>query len=97
MQTPVTYAALLLIVPNFLQFLKNAGMLDCPASGQLGTRIKKLLIPYRIRYRNKDIPVQYRNATEYRTEMLNAGIPLLDADAQLRSFEFPVLQAMKDL
>ncbi len=88
MQTAVTYAALSLIVPNFLQFLKNAGMLDCPASGQLGTRIKKLLIPYTILYRNKNIPVQYRNATEYRTEMLNAGIPILDADAQLWSLNF---------
>jgi hypothetical protein len=71
-------------------------MLDRPASGQLGTRIKKVLMPYRIRYRNKDTPVQYRNATEYRNEMLNSRIPMLDADAQLRSIEFPVLQAMKD-
>ncbi len=52
-----------------------------------------MLMRYPIRY----TPVRYRNATEYQTDILNSGIPILDADAQLRSFEFNVLQAMKDL
>jgi hypothetical protein len=63
----------------------NAGMPDCPASDQSGTGIKKtkkLTMPGQVRYRTKP-----RHSgiflVRYRTEIIDAGVSFLDADAQL--------------
>jgi hypothetical protein len=53
----------------------NAGMLDCPASNQSGTGIKKLTMLGQVRYRTK--PRQSGIfLVRYRTEIIDAGIPM---------------------
>jgi hypothetical protein len=53
----------------------NAGMPDCPAYDQSGTRLKKLTMPGIIRYwtepRQSGIFL-----VQYRTEIIDAGMPM---------------------
>jgi hypothetical protein len=51
-------------------------MLDCPASSQSGTGMKKLTIPKQVRYRTK--PAQSGIFwVWYRTKILDAKMPML--------------------
>ncbi len=53
----------------------NAGMLDCPASNQSGTGIKKLTMPGQVRYWTK--PRQSGIfLVLYRIEIIDAGMPM---------------------
>ncbi len=53
----------------------NAGMPDCPAYYQSGTRLKKLTMPEIIRYRTK--PRQSGIfLVRYRTEIIDTGMPM---------------------
>ncbi len=53
----------------------NAGMLDCPASDQSGTGMKKLTMPGQVQYRTK--PRQsVIFLVRYRTESIDAGMPM---------------------
>jgi hypothetical protein len=53
----------------------NAGMLDCPASDQSGTRMKKLTMPGQVRYQTK--PRQSGIFLVWNwTEAIDAGMPM---------------------
>jgi hypothetical protein len=57
-------------------------MPDCPASEQSGTRIKKPTMPGQDGYQTK--PRQSGIfLVRYQTEIIDAGVSFLDADAQL--------------
>jgi hypothetical protein len=53
----------------------NAGMLNCSASDQSGTGLKKITMPGLVRYRTK--PRQFGIIlVRYRTGIINAGMPM---------------------
>ncbi len=68
---------------------RNAGMPDCPASSQSGTRLKKLTRPEQVRYWTK-LTQSGIFVVRYRTKIrggwnADAGVSFLDADAQVWS------------
>jgi hypothetical protein len=64
-----------MFVCMFVFMCINAGMLDCPASDQSNTGIKKLTMPGQVWYWNK--PRQSGIfLVQYRTEIIDAGMPM---------------------
>jgi hypothetical protein len=62
-------------VCGFVFVCINAGLLDCPASNQSSTGVKKLTMPGQVRYRTK--PRQSSIfLVWYRTEIIDAGKPM---------------------
>jgi hypothetical protein len=58
-----------------IDIYRNAGMPDCPASGQSGTRLKKLTMPKPARYRTK-LTQSGIYLVQYRTKIRDAGMPM---------------------
>jgi hypothetical protein len=69
------YLYLYLYVHVHVHICRNAGMLDCPASGQSGTGLKKLTMPEQVRYRTK-LTQSGIFLVWYQTKIRDAGMPM---------------------
>ncbi len=63
--------------PSALWACKDAGMLVCPAPGQTGTGMKKMPVPEPDWYRKEKNTYARTEMLQYRSEMPDAGMPML--------------------